>query len=442
MRVASLLSLLGLVGLLGVVNACAPAAEESGSSEEAITLDDAAKFVVSATPERVVLRKEVDGERFPLAASELLGKALLVHPIRGKAEGGVFLWAHQVRDAGDELVVTGELLDFDDLVTLDADPRGEERIVRIYIDAALKPVEQAPNQAPTQAPGGVVTSSIDPFADLDFGVRTRNISGALTGNFPQVWAWSEITKNTSAFASVSNVKADGFRSNFNTEFGMAKGTGIDLGFTGSVDWKLQFDLNAVAGGRTALFETPQIVLLERMGFIPIAGIPVPSMLRVYAYSGCYAVGGLKYQGTITAGIHVSASASVHFTPSQGDPTTWIRPGNIPNKLEVEPFVDAVGPAPSAGIVCHVGRVNVDLEIGRICKGPKETCGAMVIAPYLGLVPQVFVSDGRLIAQEPGAKAYLSASLRFGAYGRMFGKGVSAEIDLLRWAPDKLPADAR
>lgn len=427
--------------------ACAPASEEDVTEDE-LTLDDASKFVVSATAERIVLQKEVDDEAFPVAAADLLGKVLIIHPIKGRAEGGVVSWARKVRDTGEQLVVTGEPLDFDDLMQLDGDPRAEDRIVRIYLDEKLPSVDKARNTAnPSGAvgPASLVSSSLAPATldlGLDLGIKPQSWSGVLTGDYPQVWVWAELTKRGSAFASVSEFHSDGFKTKFNTTFGVDRGR-VDLGFSGTADWKISFRLNAIAGGRETLFETKQITLLERAGFIPIAGvIPVPAMLRIYAYSGCYAVGGLKFDGTVTAGVHIAASASVRFAAREGAPESWIEQGSIPNSLEVVPSISADGIAPSAGIICHVGRVNADLEIGRICRGPRETCGGMVIAPYLGLVPQAFFSDGRFIGQEPGMKAYLAASLRFGAWGRLFGKGVSAEIDLLRWAPDKLPAEAR
>lgn len=445
MRRTRLLTLLAALSL-SVAPACSPGST-GDATDDALTLDDASKFVVSATPDRIVLQKQVADATFPLEAADLVGKALMIHPIKGRAEGGVFSWARKVEDTGSQIIVQGELLDFDDLMQLDADPRGEDRIVRIYVDDKLVPVDKAPNTATPQAAltassasGGLTTRSLD--LPIDLGLEPRGLSGALTGEFPQVWIWTELSKRGSGFANVSDVQSDGFKANFNTTFGIEKGRSIDLGFSFNADWKVSFRLNAVAGGREPIFETKQLPLLERAGFIPISGVPVPAMLRVYAYSGCYAVGGLKFSGKITAGVHVAASASVRFSPREGEPEKWIEPGNLPNALDVTPFVEAEGVAPSAGIMCHVGRVNADLEIGRICRGPLETCGAMVIAPYLGLVPQVFVSDGALIGQEPGLKSFLSASLRFGAWGKLFGRGVSAELDLLRWAPDRLPAEAR
>lgn len=72
--------------------ACSGAADESESAEAALTVPDGHEFVVSAPGNRVVLRTQADGRPFDFAPNELVGEAMLIHPIAGSADAGFYGW--------------------------------------------------------------------------------------------------------------------------------------------------------------------------------------------------------------------------------------------------------------------------------------------------------------------------------------------------------------
>ena len=84
-------ALLALAIMLGPV-ACAdnPTDVTDTSTTSAFTVHNGDRFVVSARPERIVLKKSVDGVEFPFDEASLQGKAILIHAIKSKADEGVY----------------------------------------------------------------------------------------------------------------------------------------------------------------------------------------------------------------------------------------------------------------------------------------------------------------------------------------------------------------
>jgi hypothetical protein len=82
----------------------------SPRSESAFTVANGARFVVSATEDRIVLARHVVGVAFPFDEASLLGKAILIHPVEHRAEAGVYARALAVESKGDRLIVTSEPL--------------------------------------------------------------------------------------------------------------------------------------------------------------------------------------------------------------------------------------------------------------------------------------------------------------------------------------------
>ena len=93
----------------GLVSGACAAPEGDGAAtttESAFTVSNGDRFVVSATPERIVLSKSVGGVAFPFDESSLLGKAILIHPVDRRAAGGVYARALSIEVQDDRFVVT------------------------------------------------------------------------------------------------------------------------------------------------------------------------------------------------------------------------------------------------------------------------------------------------------------------------------------------------
>ncbi len=139
-----------LVPLLAVsllAGCSAPAADEdaaySAEAEGALTLADGDRYVVRADAQsgEVVLRTSVDGVPLPYDAPAMLGKALLIHPLPGRADEGIYARvtsATRVQgegrlDSGDTLRLTTTPLSLEEMAGL-----SEDDVLRIYLARGLR----------------------------------------------------------------------------------------------------------------------------------------------------------------------------------------------------------------------------------------------------------------------------------------------------------------
>jgi hypothetical protein len=257
---------LAFAGIALAAPACtgAPADDDVRvASESAFTVDDGDKFVISATPDKIVLSKRVGKTEFPFDAAALREKALLIHPVDGKAEGGVYLRAHEVQDDVDRLVVTGTPLTLQEMEHIT-----EDEIVRIYIQRAR------PEAATT-----LDFKSVNAVSPLAFSSKplkgvtvAHDIEAAKLTPTPLV-QWSEEN-------------------------------GLELGLRLDLVWKSKLAVRGEQGGE--FFRTPSLETTPYVVFVPIGPVPVPITFTGSAFVTCTA----DVNGVFDASLAVAAEASV------------------------------------------------------------------------------------------------------------------------------------
>lgn len=230
------------------------------ASESAFTVDNGDKFVISASPEEVVLAKRVDKTEFPFDAGALRGKAILVHPVSGKAEGGVYLRAQSVEDDVDRYVIKGSPLSVHEMEDI-----AEDDIVRIFIQKARPEPEAALDLASLNG----LSRSSNP---LSWVVVSHDIERAKLAPTPLVH-WS-------------------------------RETGLELGMRLDVGWKSKLSARGEKGGeifKSPVLESPPYVVL-----VPIGPAPVPVTFTASAFITCSA----SATGVFDASFELAAEATV------------------------------------------------------------------------------------------------------------------------------------
>jgi hypothetical protein len=111
---------------------------------------------VSADPEKIVLRKKAEGvdngdpsdqsNDLPFTKEQLEGKALLIFPIDGITEDGVFSHADTVTDDGDTYTISATPLTFEEI-----DAATEEDIVRIKTPGTTEVQDKPSDDSPALA---------------------------------------------------------------------------------------------------------------------------------------------------------------------------------------------------------------------------------------------------------------------------------------------------
>src|SRR5262245_17472142 len=99
-----------IVLAMATMAGCSGAAEsaqggQAGGSADAVTVEDGDKFVARVEGTTVVLHKHVGDAEFPFAREAINGKAILIHPVEGKVEAGLYARVLSVREEGDTFVL-------------------------------------------------------------------------------------------------------------------------------------------------------------------------------------------------------------------------------------------------------------------------------------------------------------------------------------------------
>ncbi len=386
MRVARALSLLLFVGGALTAPGCAAPEGDGAASTAAVsafTVSHGDRFVVSATPERIVLSKEVDGVKFPFDEDSLLGKALLIHPVDRRAETGVYARALSVDSDGGRLVVTSEPLTLSEMQDVT-----EDDIVRIYVDASridgtgLRP----------QVAGNIGALG---FNGLNFsafeGLSAPSFLGA------GITVSHELTK-----VSVSpKVLVDWTHDN-----------GLELGMRADFAWHSKLKIGGQAGGEifhSGTVNTPPLVVT-----IPIGPVPVPVTLSGAAFVACSAVLAGPISVEVDVDVDASMGGSFYVHPSTDTaPTDWVHQGSwqpeVTGNASIMPIFDG---QLGGTISCAIPRIDLKALV------------AGVAGPYLAVTPSVSVSDN----------SDFNIAIAAGVQGKLLGKAAAVEVTLLTWRP--------
>ena len=385
MRFARMVSLLLFVGGALVAGCAAPEGDgaTSTASVSAFTISHGDRFVVSATPERIVLSKEVDGVTFPFDDTSLLGKALLIHPVDRRAEDGVYARALSVESDGDHLVVTSEPLTLTEMETIT-----EDDIVRIYVDASR-----------------LNGSELRPQVAGNFGALGYN--GLNFSAFEGLSAPSFLGAGITLSHELGNVSVSP-----TVLVDWSHDNGLELGMRADFAWHSKLKIGGQIGGEfyhSTTLSTPSLVVT-----IPIGPVPVPVTLSASAFVACGSVltGPVAIEVAIDVDATMGGSFYVHPTTDTA-PTDWFHEGiwkpEVTGTGGITPTIEG---QLNGSISCAIPRIDLKALV------------AGVAGPYLAITPSVTIADN------PDFNVAIAA----GVQGKLLGKASAAEITLLTWRP--------
>lgn len=340
-----MLRAIGLALVVGsaLVTGCAAPAEDASDSAAAFTVASGARFVVSAKPEKVVFRREVDGVKFPFDEASLVGKAILVHPIPGRSETGVYSRAKSIVTKGDRYEITAEPLSLEQMAAL-----SEDEIVRVFID---------PKSEQQHFAGATLEARSVDVLDPGFGFRGTdlnsfnmdgfNLAGGIDFGKPAMLrpgvAFSNTVERASFVPEVLLSYTD---------------AGLDVGFRGSLSWSSTFAISGMISGdfyRSPALKTPPAVV-----FVPIGWVPVPVTIRGVASVFCSVsvTGPADLQVKLTANARVGGSLRFKASldkPVQGGPWKAEASGSAG-------MTPRIGGTFGAGLECELPRVEVHADV--------------------------------------------------------------------------------
>ena len=371
-----------------------------------LTLQGGAKYVVRADASHIVLRKEVDGKALAVRAADLPGKAVLIYPLAGAAEDGVFSWARSVQDSGDTLEITAEPLGLDELATL-----REEQVVRIFMDRTLSKATAATPGAPAARNEGVY------FLPPAEGAGTRPL-----GMGAPILAGTPLDVQSFGFGSVpsflGSVSPHITQFKINPDLLFDNKNGLELGARLDFSTDVTLALHGVSRSTTSLpFLSFEKQLASRWFVMPVAGIPIPFKVALAVGISCGAVPGVTIDTELRFKVDLHTSASFVFDPRGSDNASqWIHGGSWPNELTAHASMDSGKIHPSLGLTCEFPRLKLSISpVGNVA-GVYLVAGTGVTAPITEDLPPV-----------------LWAEVSAGAWGKIFGKTARTEYVLKRWS---------
>jgi hypothetical protein len=403
------------LGMTAAGAACVPTADDAESSNSDLTVASGARFVVSANPDEVIVHKQVDGTPFPFDADSLKGKAIIIHPVLGKSNDGVYSRVNRVRDDGDDYVLAATPLTFTEMATIT-----EDEIVRIYLDPRMEAAATRAAQLGARVDTGGVVEAGSVVDDLlapqssPFGAVMRvnglpGVSGLPFGVFGSDRALDIAGQTFPGVQFDQTVSQASFRPN--VLFSWSKETGLELGFRTAMDWKSTATFNVSVSGQ--FFRSNAYEAFGAWVFTPVGPvvIPIKAGVRLRVLCTAQLVGPIA--ATLNVEAHVQMGGSLRIKPSKDtSPTDWVTEGSWPREATGSASVTSPTfetDALDGTIWCSLPRVELHTEIfGAV--GP-----VAVVAPTAVL----------------DATAGFHSELRFsaGIAGSLFGWGAGYGIEV-------------
>lgn len=397
---AGALRVLPLLLATALLGACAEAPDEEETASDAasaFTVANGARFVVSASPTSVVLARSVDGVRFPFDDTSLVGKALLIHPIAGRAETGVYARVRSVAATPTRYTVTSTPLSLDEMAALK-----EDEVVRIFID---------PKSASRRSTTGATlsTASVDvlsPGLGLQAGADVNGFTfEGLDLQTGIDFAKPRFLRPGVTFANT--VETASFTPDVLLDYTSA---GLDVGFRGTFAWKSTLTIGGQLSGdfyRSPVLRTPPAAF-----FVPIGPFPVPVTVRGVAFAFC----SVNVAGPANLKVNIAANAkvggSLRFRASLDTPVStgpWAPEASGSGSVGL-----TSGSSFSTGVSCNLPRVELHADV------------AGIVGPYL--------ATSIIAGVDTASGASLTAQINAG-FGSGLAEGVtSPEIGIYsaRW----------
>lgn len=407
MRPTNFLALFALL-VAPALGGCASEAAESEADTAAYTVASGHEFVVRASPNEVVLHRTVNGRAFPVAGDAMVGKAILIHPIEGKAEGGVYARVLSAHHDAMNLVLATEPLTLEEMTAL-----SEDDVVRIYLDPSLSTARPE-----TEA----LRPASDPFGLEVGGVRPRSWGGLLNGEFTPMGE-IEIAPDVKLENNLTVTHDGGHLSlvpQVMTSYSRAQG--LELGLRSRFAWDSSLSFKGDTNVRAKIFRTPRVGPPGVWVTVPIGPFPVPVRLRLVAFLECESMGKVQFDGTLAIHVAANIGGSIRLVPSAAPLSTWVTQG---------PWPFEIGGAASANLT---GDIRFGAGSGIECSLPRvelETLIAGVDGPYLAIASEA----RRALSEQLSAENSMNITLKVGMRGKLFGREANSELDLLSWTPN-------
>ncbi len=328
----------------------------SQASTQAFTVEGGDKFVVSAASDHVVLEKRVGEIAFPFSKEKLLGKAILIHPVGGRAEDGVYSRATSIDESSTQLDIKATPLTLAEMASI-----SEDDIVRIFIPKSAASVEpQALHVLTSTAqPTGVTTSRAAGIDGLDLngflGITAQKVGIGVTVKH-------QIDK--------AELKPE-------VLYGYTAERGLELGARASFSWQSHLTISGTINQEffhSAALETPPVRVAVWIGWVP-----VPLTIKASAYVSCLA--GLAGPADVTMTIKADANVggSLRVDPNAED---VVQSGAFEPTASMTGGVtfDDVKPKLNGSIACSVPRVDIKALV------------AGLAGPVVSIVPNVTLDD--------------------------------------------------
>lgn len=326
------------------------------SSTQAFTVEGGDKFVVSAASDHVVLEKRVGDIVFPFTKETLLGKAILIHPVGGRAADGVYSRATSIDETSQRLDIQATPLTLAEMASI-----AEDDIVRIYIPksaASVAPQGLHVLDSTTQ-PTGVTTSH-------SIGIDGLDLNGFLG-----------ITAAKVGLGVTVKHRID--KAEFHPEilYGYSAERGLELGARASFSWQSHLTISGTVNQEffhSASLETPPLRVALWIGWVP-----VPLTIKASAYVSCLAGFAGPADVTMTIKADANVGGSLRIDPNAED---LVQSGAFEPTASMTGGVsfDDVQPKLNGTIACGVPRVDIKALV------------AGLAGPVVSIVPNVTLTD--------------------------------------------------
>lgn len=395
-RSSLLLLALGLTLFAGSAGCAAESELEASDSSAAFTVENGDRFVVSATPERIVLAKKVGDAAFPFDERSLRDKAILIHPVERKADDGVYARVLDVSSQGSKYVVDARPLTLEEMASIT-----EDEIVRIYID-------RKSTGKKTKEPGTVLSpATIHP---LNGGTQVSGLafSGFDLGSGVNFSSPFFLRPGVTFNHTIEHVSLEP-----DALVDWSWESGLELGFKADFEWKSKATISGKLSGeffRSQTLEGPPL-----HGFVPIGPVAVPVTLQGKAHIKCSVAAAGPANITVDIAANAHLAASLRVAPQRGvAPTEWIHEGRWPAAASGGfSATSGLESTFSASVSCAVPRLEVHASV------------AGIAGPYLAMTPTIKLSGSGTTVETPIAA---------GVGAGMLGLGTGVEVTLYTWKP--------
>ena len=411
---AALLLVLAASGFASTGCAAESTEGDVGSADDALTVENGDKYIISVDSSVVTLAKSVAGVPFRFAAADFANKNVLIHPLEKKTVDGLYAHVEKVEDLDNTLVLHTRPLQFEEMETTSG-----ADVIRLYRNRQLPVAPTSPQPAGLEGFGDLLGPSAFAAPLKVSGIAPLTFGGPLAGDFsPDVWVGNKHAYGGGQITTSVESAQISFKPSAILDY--TRGKGLSIGVRGQFTADVALKAKGYAEGHVVFFESPtlkspRLTFIVPIGVPPLL-VPVPIVMGVDTYVECTTLGAVEFDGVFKAHMSVNASASAIIRPSFHTPVNqWVDKGIWPNTVNAQMnFSETAGSkvSGSAGVACAAPRIEFPITV------------AGLIGPFIAIHPE-------FAATTSGFKTTID--LYAGAASEI-GNERFFELLLLRWEP--------